>query len=445
MVSTASIRNPLTRATTYIFRYPDNRVTSVVHRCYFASDNFQFIRPVSTAASQPDKQAGRRLTIAKKSGNKSPKTTHGRNLFDRAGGKRDAFEYVDWVVAHKSLLEALWDSAMEAMGEEDEEIDEGGRAGGERGERGNLGQREEDGRRGGGAWTREEPRCYGFAGRVEAAGCASATWRGSARHWNCKCVLWIFPYRGSNASPGLLQRFSLFLILFASPPLRSLSRLLLLVLSFALSSCSFTRHTQFILSHRYLTLFHHIFAYSHIPLVQLPPSRSHIFSLILFLFSGILCPCSSPSSLCKTEMHTLESVHAVALISVFHSCLTLTFPQDRDCSSSLFYRFPSSFPNSYFVLPLLYHPLIFHLPFSICLLFFSHSKRCRVFSYASCYERQSKVAHPIYIYMYIVILCASQLYLSSLIFIVTTLSLFWFALITIVFIIILSKTLVYFS
>lgn len=41
-------------------------------------------------------------------------TTHGRNLFDRAGGKRDAFEYVDWVVAHKRLLEALWDSAMEA-------------------------------------------------------------------------------------------------------------------------------------------------------------------------------------------------------------------------------------------------------------------------------------------------------------------------------------------
>lgn len=42
------------------------------------------------------------------------RTTHGRNLFDRAGGKRDAFEYVDWVVAHKRLLEALWDSAMEA-------------------------------------------------------------------------------------------------------------------------------------------------------------------------------------------------------------------------------------------------------------------------------------------------------------------------------------------
>lgn len=29
--------------------------------------------------------------------------------------ERGAFEYVDWVVAHKRLLEALWDSAMEAI------------------------------------------------------------------------------------------------------------------------------------------------------------------------------------------------------------------------------------------------------------------------------------------------------------------------------------------
>lgn len=28
-------------------------------------------------------------------------------------GSAHAFEYVDWVVAHKRLLEALWDSAME--------------------------------------------------------------------------------------------------------------------------------------------------------------------------------------------------------------------------------------------------------------------------------------------------------------------------------------------
>lgn len=34
---------------------------------------------------------------------------HGQNLFDRTGGKHDAFEYVDWVVAHKRLLEALWE------------------------------------------------------------------------------------------------------------------------------------------------------------------------------------------------------------------------------------------------------------------------------------------------------------------------------------------------
>lgn len=36
-------------------------------------------------------------------------------------------------------------------------------------------------------------------------GPASATCRGSTRHWNCKCALWIFPYRGSNTT-----RFSLF-------------------------------------------------------------------------------------------------------------------------------------------------------------------------------------------------------------------------------------------
>jgi len=103
--------------------HPDNRITFVALYRYFAGDDRHFIRPVSTAASGP--MSGRRSAIAekkkkkkkerkKKSGNKSPKTTHGRNLFDRAGGERDAFEYVDCVVAQKSLLQALWDSAMEA-------------------------------------------------------------------------------------------------------------------------------------------------------------------------------------------------------------------------------------------------------------------------------------------------------------------------------------------
>lgn len=151
-----SIRNHLT----CIFRYPDNRVTFVVDT--YVGDEFYFIRPVSIIlASRPK---SRRLTIGKKSENKSPKTTHGWNLFDRAGGKRDAFEYVDWVVAHKSLLEALWDSALEPMVEEDED------------------RRTRRGRRKRGGRTREEPRCSGLARRVEAAGCASATWRGSARH-----------------------------------------------------------------------------------------------------------------------------------------------------------------------------------------------------------------------------------------------------------------------
>lgn len=141
--------------------------------------NFQFIR---NRAVGGDKQVRRRSTIAKKkkkfekkklAKNKSPRKTHGRNLFDRAGGKRarGAFEYVDWVVAHKRLLEALWDSAMKArVGEKETGARTCRRA------RRRRSARESRER------TREEPRCSGLARRVEAAGCASATWRGSARH-----------------------------------------------------------------------------------------------------------------------------------------------------------------------------------------------------------------------------------------------------------------------
>ena len=54
------------------------------------------------------------MTIAKKSGKQKSGERHTDGIYLIAREeKRDAFEYVNWVVAHKRLLEALWDSAME--------------------------------------------------------------------------------------------------------------------------------------------------------------------------------------------------------------------------------------------------------------------------------------------------------------------------------------------
>lgn len=89
---------------------------------------------------------------------------------------------MDWVVAHKRLLEALWDSAIE------EGEGEGARRWkenmGKRTRRNPRNETEKTKSEGEAGETREEPRCSGLARRgfEAAAGCASATWRGSPRH-----------------------------------------------------------------------------------------------------------------------------------------------------------------------------------------------------------------------------------------------------------------------
>lgn len=177
-----------------------------------------------------------------------------------------------------------------------------------------------------------------------------------------------FPIEGRMLLPGLLPAASRsFSFCSFPPPLPAITTSLPLVLSYALSFV--------------LVLFHFSHAIRPISSLSHPPSHRHrcplthiapyVFLLFALVFSLLLpfpeCLCLLPSSFsrCKTEMHTLESVHAVALIS---SCsiraYLVTFPQDVNCPSLFILslplpptvRFafsPSSFLIPHFVLPLL--------------------------------------------------------------------------------------------
>lgn len=262
-------------------------------------------------------------------------------------------------------------------------------------------------RKGGGGWNAGRTAMLRIGTkRVEAAaGCASATWRGSARHWNCKCALWIFPYRGSNTSlslslsppsPGLLPRFSLFLLplaflpplaLFELSPFHSLHRF---IFSLSLSLSLFLR-VSFYLSHISISVFvllSHLFLPSHIARRFFSPSRALFFSRIFSLSFFIS----------QKRKRTRKSVDSRSHFLVFHSCLFLwhshfvrglfTF---LVLSPSLFPLLPVSFLSSIsrFVHPLFHSSLIFPFLFYIWLVpFFSYPcKYTFVFSlHASCYE-----------------------------------------------------------
>lgn len=142
----------------------------------------------------------------------------------------------DWVVAHKRLLEALWDSAIERRGKG---RDDGRR---ERGKENAQKPRNETekmrGRRKGGGRgreegeTREEPRCSGLArGGLRLLLLAALRQLGGVRRGIeiANAHYGYFPIEGriplslslSPPSPGLLPRFSLFLLPLSFP--RSLS------------------------------------------------------------------------------------------------------------------------------------------------------------------------------------------------------------------------------
>lgn len=205
--------------------------------------------------------------------------------------------------------------------------------------------------------------------------------------------------------PVSYQRFSLFLILFAprhprlsrplpsSPPPRALVRALF---SSPAALSLLTRYSSYVIA--YLTLFHRIFAYSHIA-----PRTSSSFSQSYFLSRsrpGNLVPPLFRVLLAQNgNAYAGKRARSSSYFLVFHSRLSLTFPQDVNCPPPSFYRFPPavrfafsppSLPIPHFVLPLLHSHSQYLSIFCPRLLFFPHSDRCDAFSlhvYASCYER----------------------------------------------------------
>lgn len=298
----------------------------------------QFIRLISDRSPRAgnDKQARRHSKDNRKKKRKEKKigkqkskgNTHGIYLIAWEG---DAFEYVDWVVAHKRLLEALWDSAIERGGEGD------ARMGGERGKENapkRLGTRRrrcaEEGRVEEGE-TREEPRCSGLARRGLRLLLAALRQLGGVRRGIeiANAHYGYFPIEGriplslslSPPSPGLLPRFSLFLLplaflpplaLFELSPFHSLHRF---IFSLSLSLSLFLR-VSFYLSHISISVFvllSHLFLPSHIAQRFFSPSRALFFSRIFSLSFFIS----------QKRKRTRKSVDSRSHFLVFHSCLFL--------------------------------------------------------------------------------------------------------------------------
>lgn len=153
---------------------------------------------------------------------------------------------------------------------------------------------------------------------------------------------------------------------------------------------SFTSHTQFVLSHRYLTLSHHIFAYSRIAPMQLSPSCSRVYVLSLFVpypLSPESCAFLWPLFLAQNgNAHAGDRTRSRSHFPLFHSCLSLIFP----LSTSIVFPPRSIFSprHASLLVPLLSRFLAL---FSLCSLIYPSSIFCPVLFFPHPFKQTRRI------------------------------------------------------